>query len=203
MLIRGSKMVGNGFLFDFETGVVQGLDDEGDLEVIESITLLSLQSNGFINSPYNPDSLFNPVNFVEDGDDNTGETEPYSYPKITPSQEGEGGDNGNTENTENTENTGNNGGDGENNDGSEDNSNDYDSGHHSSGVTGSDGISYFNPESEIDVPLVLGENQPNNMIKGQTWLTFDEHGQGVLQVYNGQEWSKVGEELQPLDIGTY
>ena len=200
MLIRGSKLIGNGLLFDFETSVVQRLDEDGDLEVIETISLLSSQSSGYINSPLNPESPFNPVNFVSTGEDNSDETSStiYYYPRVSPETDlnwepgvdpdSDGSGSGNTGN--------NNGGSG-NNDGN------TNSGHQSTNTTGPDGQDYFNPESEVDVPLVLGQNQPDEMIKGQTWLSFDEHGQGVLSVYNGQEWSKVGEELQPLDIGSY
>ena len=207
MIIRGSKMSGSGFLFNFETGVVQGLTDDGTLEVIEAISLLSSQSDGLVNSPLNPESPFNPVNFVDTGENDNDEPDPtiYSYLRISPQTTIDwepGVDPNSTE--EGNEGAENNSGDGENNDGSGDNSgNEIDGGHHSNGTQGPNGEDYFNPESEQEVPLVLGSDQPNNMVKGQTWLTFDEYGQGIISVYNGQEWSKVGEELQPLDIGSY
>ena len=197
MLIRGSKLISAEVVFDFDTGVVQNISDDGTLETNEDLSLLVSQSSGVINSPTNPDSAYNPANFTDtsSGDDGSNSSSTlYYYPRVSPETdldwESGGGSNSN-------ENTGNNSGDSGNNDGN------TNSGHQSTDTTGPDGQSYFNPESEVDVPLVLGQNQPEEMIKGQTWLSFDEYGQGVISVYNGQEWSKVGEELRPLDIGSY
>jgi len=221
MLIRGSKLVSPDVFIDFETGVALTVVEGEGLEVNEEISALTVKSSGFINSPTNPDSPYNPANFVEteEATEEEPEDDPFAYPRVSPNSAANGnsgenagnnsgneGNNGNSgENSGNSgENAGNNNGDGGNNGNNGNNSNNGDNnGHHSNGTVGPDGIDYFNPESEIDVPLVLGEDRPNNMVKGQTWLTFDEFGQGVLSVYNGQEWSKVGEELRPLDIGTY
>lgn len=197
MLIRGSKLISAEVVFDFDTGVVQNISDDGTLETNEDLSLLVSQSSGVINSPTNPDSAYNPANFTDtsSGDDGSNSSSTlYYYPRVSPETDldWESGGGSNSDG-----NTGNNSGDSGNNDGN------TNSGHQSTDTTGPDGQSYFNPESEVDVPLVLGQNQPEEMIKGQTWLSFDEYGQGVISVYNGQEWSKVGEELRPLDIGSY
>lgn len=192
MIIRGSKLIGGAVVFDLETGVAQNLTDDGTLETNEEITSLSSQSSGFVNSPTNPDSSFNPANFVEAGNDDepvdsltSGNLSPQSITDWEPG--GSSHSNGD--------------GDGSSGGGTSDGN--TNSGHQSTNTTGPDGVDYFNPEDEVEVPLVLGQNEPERRIKGQTWLTFDENGQGVISVYNGQEWSKVGEELQPLDIGSY
>ncbi len=196
MIIRGSKLIGGSVLFDLETGVAQNLNDDGTLETNEEISSLSSQSSGLVNSPLNPDSPFNPVNFVDTGDDTETDDDPMVSSNLSPQSvidwvpgedpysdsdgSGDGSGSGSGTNDGNTN-----------------------SGHQSTNTTGPNGEDYFNPEDEVEVPLVLGQNEPERRIKGQTWLTFDENGQGVISVYNGQEWSKVGEELQPLDIGSY